>query len=335
MLYAIDALDTLSFGIGKPAVRGEDTFGIGMFPPFPSVVRGAFRTAWLSGHIECIGEMDTEADPTKVWAITGYALSLNGVPHFPAPADTVFIKEGEPLKSLELRENDGLSSLSVPYQLWAGVDGRVSPPDKRYISLNTLREYLRGGLNDIPSVPLSDYISSESRIGIYRERETRAAEDAMLFRAPLTRTSGRSGRLEILVNIDGIDGVAERGLLRFGSHGKTASFRASGAQIAPELGASEGNAFKIYLATPAIFQNGWYPEIPGAELMTAAVSGYDSVGGFDIKKGRPKPMRRAVRAGSVYYYKCAGNADELFKLHGTSISNERAEDGFGICYIGR
>ena len=41
MKVKITALDTLSFGVGQPSVWGEDTFRAGMFPPFPSVVRGA------------------------------------------------------------------------------------------------------------------------------------------------------------------------------------------------------------------------------------------------------------------------------------------------------
>ena len=29
---------------------------------------------------------------------------------------------------------------------------------------------------------------------------------------------------------------------------------------------------------------------------------YTSIGGFDVERGRPKPMKRAVPAGSVYYF---------------------------------
>jgi len=58
-----------------------------------------------------------------------------------------------------------------------------------------------------------------------------------------------------------------------------------------------------------------------------------------MKAKRPKPMRRAVRAESVYYYELTDNTHEnrnaVLKLHGTSISDFSREDGFGISYIGK
>jgi CRISPR-associated protein Cmr3 len=341
MIYRVNALDTLSFGAGKPSVRGEDTFGVGMFPPFPSVIRGAFRTARLSEHIAGIDVMNTDGDTTKGYTITQYALSLGGIPHFPAPADTVFRDEDSSLKLLGLRKNDELSSLELPYQLWADIDGKVAPPEGRYISLETLRSCLNDKITDIPSVPLSNYITAENRIGIYRERGTHTVKESMLFKTPLTRTEGKSGKLELIVGIDGIEPTSG-GILRLGSHGKVAAFSQDGANLSWDGEISDGGVFKLYLATPAIFENGWYPtndKLLNAELLASAVSGYDNIGGFDIKENHPKPMRRAVKAGSVYYFRLRENTEEnrkgILALHGKSVSCERDGDGFGICYIGR
>jgi CRISPR-associated protein Cmr3 len=342
MKVKIRALDTLTFGVGKPAVWGEDSFGAGIFPPFPSVVRGAVRAAWLheNGSFDLA---DTEGDPTRDYAVTEYALLLNDAPYFPAPADFVWNEDSKTLMQCELRENDGLSSLTTPYQLWANADGKMTTAEKRYISLKDLQAYLNGE-RVAESVPLTDYVTSESKIGIFRGRDTNTVREGMLYRSPLTRLKGEKR------NDDGfytaalaasVNGAETDGLIRFGGENKTASFAAYAGAISPSGAIGDDGKFKLYLATPAIFKGGHLPELPvKARLLTAAVYGYDSVGGFDMKAKRPKPMRRAVKAGSVYFYELAENTPEnraaaAHALHGASISDYSYSDGFGICYIGK
>ena len=99
---------------------------------------------------------------------------------------------------------------------------------------------------------------------------------------------------------------------------------------------------KIYLATPAIFKNGSLPEFISKgsyegiefELLNMAIGKPIFIGGFDMKKRQPKPMKKAVPAGSVYYLR-SNKAQELAsKLHSKSISEINPEQGFGICYCG-
>ena len=54
-------------------------------------------------------------------------------------------------------------------------------------------------------------------------------------------------------------------------------------------------------------------------------------------KGRPKPMKRAVPAGSVYYFELLEGDLEKVKdlMHCRSISEYNAEQGFGISFVGR
>ena len=93
------------------------------------------------------------------------------------------------------------------------------------------------------------------------------------------------------------------GVLRLGSRGKTARYENGGwdASIPGSIGKS--GIFRLYLATPAIFEKGCLPGIVekyNLTVLAAAINGYVNVGGYDIKANRPKPMRRAVPAGSVY-----------------------------------
>lgn len=337
MRVKIDALDTLSFGLGKPSVWGEDTFGAGMFPPYPSVVRGAVRTISLSenGNFDVANTAD---DPTMAYKLTAYALLINGEPHFPVPADYVLGNDGKSLMPCELQSNDGLSSLETPYQLWVNTDGKIASAEKRYISLESIQSYLKAEIIT-DSILLADYITLESRIGIYKGRETKTVRQGMLYRSPLTRTENENGeKLSIIAHIDGAEKVD--GIVRFGSKGKIAHVSKYDGNVSPDGMIDKNEQFKIYLATPAIFKDGCLPQLPlRAKLLTAAVYGYESAGGFDIKKKRPKPMHRAVRAGSVYYYELAENTQEnrdaVLALHGKSISDYSRDDGFGICYIGK
>jgi CRISPR-associated protein Cmr3 len=354
MKLRIRANDTLHFGRGKSAARGEDAFATEMFPPYPSVFLGALRAVWLSANPEKIPFADENEDPTRNHKLTFHAMLLDDKLYFPAPADAVMIgsaneREGL-LHLLRPEKNDGLSGLALPYYLWAAGDGKIVPPDGYYIDADVLRAYLSGNGAPLPCVRLSDYTEREVRIGIALDRNTRTAAEHMLYNVTMTRTENarfafdpKRGNVEFAVGLD--DGGAklpwDHGLLLLGSHGKTASWTEYEFDDAFAGDIGENGVFRLYLATPGIFDGGWLPKLSGfgLELLAAAVSGYESVSGYDMKRNKPKALRRAVRAGSVYYYRLEENTSENRKrirdaLHGKSVSEHRAHEGFGICYLG-
>jgi CRISPR-associated protein Cmr3 len=332
MKVKIDPLDTLVFGRGKPSVWGEDTFGAGMFPPYPSVIRGAARANYL--HIHGNYDMaDTDLDPTRSFAVTSYALYIDGKPYFRAPAD--FVLEGEKLRKCELRKNDGLSNLTTEGQLWASAEDKVESAENRYIDLEAIEAYLNGENSQPSSISLGDFIANESRIGIFKNRETGTVRESMLYRTPLMRLeNAQHKKVSLVASIDGAENLS--GLTRFGGESKVADFKAFEGRIIPHAPEISGDVFKLYLSTPTLLGNGYLPKIPGTSLLAAAVYGYDSVGGFDMKANAPKPMRRAVKAGSVYYYRITDQSKcgQIEAMHGKSISDYCPEDGFGIALIG-
>jgi len=108
--------------------------------------------------------------------------------------------------------------------------------------------------------------------------------------------------------------------------------------------------FKMYLATPAIFNKGWIPNFVDDDLIVSldnninfkiicsSIGKYKMVSGWDMSKGKPKAAYRVLPAGSVFYCKVLNNEFNLKllldKFHGKSISDKRVKDGFGITYIG-
>ncbi len=119
----------------------------------------------------------------------------------------------------------------------------------------------------------------------------------------------------------------------------------------PLPAADFGDTFKLYLATPALFNNGWLPGWLDSQtgighpphdptlqvkLITAAVGRPIIFSGFDMALGRPKPIQQAVPAGSVYYFKLlAGTPDQVLNaFHNHSISEQASQAGFGVAFVG-
>lgn len=195
---------------------------------------------------------------------------------------------------------------------------------------------------------LSDFILLEPKIGITRSSNTHSSEESKLYRVDMRRLSSKTNeKLSIVVDFEdeGLS-IPESGFLKLGGEGKAASYKSNKeVNIAfPEFEDDE-KQFKIVLTTPAIFNNGWMPDIKLADehyglklnLLTAAVGKPINVGGFDMAKKMPKPMYRAVPAGSVYYFELMeGTMDTVRELfHCKSISDIYANQGFGISFVGK
>jgi CRISPR-associated protein Cmr3 len=111
--------------------------------------------------------------------------------------------------------------------------------------------------------------------------------------------------------------------------------------------------FFLYLATPAVFQRGrgkpgWLPNWIDAQslrgehnnlkfrVIAAAVGKSLPIGGWDLQRRRPKPLVRAVPAGSIYFCELeGGNMEDIRNLHNQMISEAGWEIGMGLTFIGR
>lgn len=124
----------------------------------------------------------------------------------------------------------------------------------------------------------------------------------------------------------------------------------------PKLTAALAGAkrLRLQLVTPALFQGGWKPgwltdglkgDLPGVPglrltLVGAAVGRLAPVSGWDLEKNRPKPLRYAAPAGSVYFFEVEGEggltpeqAEALF-LRPINDKATDDNDGFGLALPG-
>ncbi len=120
-------------------------------------------------------------------------------------------------------------------------------------------------------------------------------------------------------------------------------------------GLKHATQIRMVLATPAVFKDGWKPgwlndQLEGTppacdvKLKLVGVSNgrWKAVSGWALAatKGQPrgpKPIRRMVPAGSVYFFKCEkGSATELANQWLQPVSDDEQErrDGFGLAIWG-
>jgi CRISPR-associated protein Cmr3 len=370
MTIEIEALDTLFFRDGKPFSMGDDTWANGMFPPLPSVLYGALRTAYMAQQnivIDDIIEKTKELRIKQIFYKVKSKEDVNGLYYYPMPLDLV--NETEPEKHLSeskkqewkedkrysentLKSFDIFSNSTIPNDLSSHLatlpktsqkvltyekDIDIEMLDNGIIMKTALKEYI-GGAKEIKAKLLTNSYKIEAKIGIGRQNETRTTEEGKLYRVNMLRPDN----LKICIEFEGLD-LEDKGLLRLGAENKLATYeKVKDTEISP-INFEGIQEFKIYLATPAIFKQGYYPtEIfekanIKAELLTCAVGKYINVGGFDMQKREPKPMQKAVPAGTVYYFRLeTGSLQDLAnELQKNGISEYNQNEGFGIAYIGK
>ena len=347
MRIKIEALDTLFFRDGKPFTMGAETWGIGIFPPYPSVVYGALRSAYFSCQINRLKDAKTVNDPTRGLKIKNFYLQQNTNAFYPLPLDCVKEKgvKGKNKKVYILRpiELQSISNCPVKQLLRPIDEKKVENIQDSWIDDDSLLSYLNCKEDGISYIELKDIVVSEPKIGIGRNKLTHTAEDSMLYRVAMKRLKDTA----LVVDFEGMN-LPKSGLMKLAVEGRPVHFEDIGnLEIkAPEINA---NIFKLYLSTPAIFKKGWLPEWIDEEtlageheglklkLIASSIGRVVYIGGFDINAGEPKPMRRAVPAGSVYYFKILNKDQNVLPIdvfHGKAISDVDKEQGFGITYVG-
>ncbi len=340
MHLRIKAVDTLFFRDGRPFTAGEESWAETIFPPFPTVLYGALRSAYFAENPQelkllCAGEKD----PTASLVISGFNLLIETFRYYSLPKDCLALKEqGEDSKEakvLRLQKVDKEVYSNYPFEYClVGGEGSKEIEDG-YVSKDELAEYLNGS-STIFYEQLQRFICREPKIGIMRSRLTGAAKEEMLYQVEMLRTATTRTPQKINVGMEEVNvdlevefsgfNLAKNGIMRFGGEGKAAAYQASNQQDAIPLpdGLDSDSLFKLVLTTPAIFEgknnrgeleNRWYPgwlnenfcgTIPGTPLkvkLIAAAIGRPLVrGGFDLKNKKPKPAYRVIPEGSVFYF---------------------------------
>jgi CRISPR-associated protein Cmr3 len=195
----------------------------------------------------------------------------------------------------------------------------------------------------------------ENRTHVGIDPKTGRAIDGRLFRTmgldfgPVTR-SGDDGQWAFVGQ--GPVGL-EPGLVVFGGERRLSGLENEAAGIwalpdalrTPLLHAS---GFALTLATPALFEGGWRPGwldvdgtgmVPGSalrvRLRAALVDRWQPVSGWDLRNQKPKAMRRAIAAGSTYWFEIIEGQLDPAALWLSAVSDQVQDrlDGFGLSLL--
>ncbi len=351
--------DTFFFRDGRPFTRGEQSEGYSIDTPFPSTVMGALRTAYIAfcGDMAQFTSGEMKSIIGTKQSLAGASIQIKGVflgrgdgpLYYPTPRDLVSEKKSGnailyPL-SIESQHDTFPSSSKLSTLLtWDNSEMQVEHAGG-YISYDNLRKYLLGETSGLTSEE-SSFIMDEPKVGIARSHRTLATDESMLYRINLKRF--RNSEFGFVVDVDGIDRLPKSGLIKLGGEGKGFTYEVASQKPDPisvddrstirDMVRDSGK-FKLYLATHAIFNDGWLPECfyGDIELITAAVGNYVTIGGWDVAHRRPKQAYRAVPAGSVYYFRLINDekTDAILDcLHYKNIGDQRTQEGFGLAYVG-
>lgn len=367
MIIEINAFDTLFFRDGKPFAMGENHWSDSIFPPNMSTIYGALRTAYFTQNMEIFEklrdnkELNTEKDPTRKLEIKRvfyriYRGKNEGI-YYNMPLDLVALKDKSDKEKkdeerekrykvvpLMITENKYLSSNPLKYLLY--YDKHVEDIAGGLIGENDIYYYMKGKTDGIAVCKLGDYLKDEPKIGIGIDKKLGTAKESRLYRIDLKRLKD----ISILVEFEGIE-IDKRGVLKLGGEGKYVSYKEFIEDINPfkDIDEDFSGRFKLNLLTPAIFEEGWLPkeinkdgffyqsEKFSVKLVAAAVGKHTLIGGYDMAKNRPKPMVKAVPAGSTYYFEIMEGdpKDIIDHFHMKSISDLMRKEGYGIGFVSK
>ena len=227
-----------------------------------------------------------------------------------------------------------------------------------WVSCEGLGRYQRGGTPGAEDLVWSrDLWRSDPRLGIAVSSTSRTAREGLLF---TSEAVSLCPGVAFVVGVSGANGVLPReGLLRLGGDGRGA--RVSPWERLPTPAPWEyrpsTDRFFFWLVTPGLFPQGWLP--PGAEaangkvlwrcqgleaeLVCAAVPRAEVISGWDLALKRPKPARRAVPAGAVYWFeRRSGDLKDLGVLLDQGLwallpedwERSRRAEGFNNVWLG-
>ncbi len=371
IMITLEPLDILFFRDNRPFSAGEDFYAESTLPS-PLTVFGAIGNYILQktgtdlkkfftskGNDPVLGEYDNNLSKTNL-RIKGPFFLINERVYFHPPANLFYINGL--LKFLTPRENiDYEWDIELPLKP-IEIPGGDFEPVECFISEDYVNRYLTKNLIFIPEVGKDKLYFEERRFGHKLSRKTMAVERGFLYSVGYLRfidklESKKYEKSKIVVFVDGIEDTfftdetifigGERKIAFLEKIDKNLSFPEE--EIVEK--AKEGRRFFLYFVTPSIFSKGFYRETwpqefqnVGARLVGIAVnkplylSGWRRTG---VSSGYPRPIRKAVPAGSVYFFECDNKFSEVgfrklydkYNFNG-SLSEEYPCAGFGIALIG-
>lgn len=304
-----------------------------------------------------------EAGPFRLrWVLP--ARTVNGVlsTYFPLPGHAVRTKEVR--KWCLLRPYEGAGFTVLPGGLRPLGVMATEPVEHPggWVEASVLERLLRGEVpQELQTVSMrgdDGILAEEPRVGIGLDRGRGTVKSGRFFIVEALRLQKGWG---LAVSFDGLPSLPRNGFLDIGGEGRAARYQTvQEVQWWPAPAGEIGKErrFLLYFIAPVLFGGGssrcgWKPgfldddligSIPGSgtrvRLVAAAIGSPLRISGWELgvgsRGGRPRPMRPAVPAGSVYFFEIVdGPVEPVIALQGQTVTDWGSEFGFGLALVGR
>ena len=370
-LWTINPRDPLIFRDGKPFNADAGARAKSLPFPFPSTIIGAVRT--LAGTDPKTGKFDTaQIEELLKKKIYGPLLIELGDEEqnylFPAPADALLLKhttEEEKARLIELSpmmlKEGEKTDLDEELAVIAPSEPTKEKPHRKaphYWKEDVFLSWLKNPVNrDVELEKMGhDGPVIESRMHVQIDANTGTGDDSALFQTSglefthLLRDEKEKypslSKTKMLALAIETDADLNKGMGFLGGERRVAQWEKSSLELPkypPEVKKeiSQQGACRLILLTPAYFEKGYIPTWLKAEydleIIAAAVPRYQVVSGWDYKLNKPKPTRRLVPAGSVYFLKIGKDIQNFIDtvwMYNISDGDQNRLDGFGLAVLG-
>lgn len=407
-LFLFGCEESYFFRDGTPFTAGEDTFLPSGFLPSCNVMQGAVRTAIMRGHgvdfaeyqegrcsvcgciqedcevLEAVGSCVGGQENMKIDLVGPFVMLKTHSESerlYLVPGDLMLAEpDMSEIKLCWLRPSSepiatdmGLVFMPQSYRNVRGLSGA-------WISETELLNYLTGvdvspsglyfsALSDAPWDNARVFMWREQRVGIARERASRATVEGMLYAIEHVRLAdGQKEQFGIGVRVRGCPDISIPDVVRLGGEGRFTSLKLSESLPIATTGIADAidegpglfgeRGFKLVFTSPVRFDSSkdgheWLPygfvpcERDGAIVWEGMLSGIQCtlvsvcsdrpirIGGWDMALNRPKPRLAYVPDCAVYYFTTPHRGAEVVEaLHDTKIGMS-TRIGFGHIVVGR
>jgi CRISPR type III-B/RAMP module-associated protein Cmr3 len=240
----------------------------------------------------------------------------------------------------------------------AQFTGKVPrPAEGWFLTVEGMQSWLAGGIPAAQTfIHKAELWVDEVRTGVGLRSDQRSGSEGMLYtfgfvrlqrpKPDASRGAGTGVGFELRNG-----GLGPEAFLRLGGDGRTAAAEAAKPFPHDEPPKVAG-AFLLYFGTPTLSEGGAFPpgfsadqfigEIGGArcKLAGAIIRTAQPIGGWELATALPKPLRRAIPAGSVFRFEVVerGGSLDAGSIHGHNLCgfpNEHlAQQGFGLVLVG-
>lgn len=377
--------DPLIFRDGKPFTGTPGERAKSMEFPYPSTIAGAVRTR-SGTKSDGDFDKDQIAELVGKTVRGPFLVELNHdgsvtKPYFPAPADGLFVMPSDQ-KGINLY---ALSPINLPPDCATDlttennnlnlvghvkhIEGKPYEDAPRFWTWEKMEAWLKKA-EDEPHIK-SEYgiqgLPRDHRVHVSIRKDSQTSEEGALFqtsgmeftRAKLNADKRLHDARALAIALE-TDAELTAGADSLGGERRIVNWRET-ANFLPDCPVTDEIKTKkrcrLILATPAHFKNGFLPEYLESEFKAkveaVALHRYQTVSGWDYaavnadgRRGAPKPTRRLVPAGSVYFLNLenVGNIEQFIKavwLQAISDDDEppagkdqSRKDGFGIALLG-